>query len=161
MIHFSTTFSLSIHTVETHIVEQSSRGDSLSEFLLERNKSNNLKKNSIAVSSVKIRRPQKSPQEDHSLSSAINVAVLSRGLRNPSARKRRTSSMHHPRFTLRSFTRHWLRLKTVIHTRLSHFSYAIATPWCTVHYCRACTSRLDGCLPPCSAISLHHSCSTE
>lgn len=56
-------------------------------------------------------------------------------------------SVHHPRFTSRSFTRDWLWLRTVIHG-FSHFNYAIATPWYTVH-CRVCTSRLRGWLPPC------------
>lgn len=55
-------------------------------------------------------------------------------------------SVHHPRFTSRSFTRDWLRLRTVIHG-FSHFNYAIATPWYTIH-CRVCTSRLRGWLPP-------------
>lgn len=52
--------------------------------------------------------------------------------------------VHHPRFTSRSFTRDWLRLRTVIHG-FSHFKLYL---WYTVH-CRVCTSRLRGWLLPC------------
>lgn len=100
--------------------------------------------------------------EDCLLSSVINAALFRRLSEESQCMKTRDfkrapswGSLHG-----RSHGTGWGWGRSYTHG-LSHFSYAIATPWCTVHWCRACTSRLGGWLPPCSAVSLHHSCFTE
>lgn len=106
----------STHAAKMHIVEQNSRRVCSSEFPFEKNKFNDLGESQSRFLLSKSNDRRRGHRWFFFFSDQHRL-VPKTIRRSPNMRKRGTLSMHHPRFTSWSFTRHWLRLRTVIHTR--------------------------------------------
>lgn len=134
-----------------HVVNKVHEESGATNFFLENKSSMTLTAQCSFFRFVKIRAQKSAP----TIVLTFQQLLVILKLRNPSSGGLKVLNVHHPWFTSRSFTRDWLRLRTVIHG-FSHFNYATAMVHCTLLSMYVTSSWLTSTMP-----FYHHSCSVK